>query len=339
MTRLNKETDLMMSTSTSKSTSTDEHWRQDVTIDDIPPEGQRLLRDYAGLQQDEILAHIEHIREKGYAIAPYACISAIRFLGDRWPKLPYGPKFLSRLQSDSRSTFLDVGCGFGQELRFLVADHGVNPSQLFGVDLEPGLIDVGYELFRDRGRGRSRSGTGDDTTSTTGAAMTMFGANIFDHDTKDDTSNNTNDTKDDTEDDTTANINLNLITLRGKMDMIQASHVLHMFDYAQQFSFAKRLIDISRPTPGSMIAGSQVGSRHPGSYTFDIDLAPTRSHYRHDERTMRDFWHNLGHETNSAWHVQCGEIPNNKAIEESRGTKFAQGDRAMMIIWFCATRL
>ncbi|KAJ9502931.1 hypothetical protein H2202_002054, partial [Exophiala xenobiotica] len=61
MTRLNKETDLMMSTSTSKSTSTDEHWRQDVTIDDIPPEGQRLLRDYAGLQQDEILAHIEHI--------------------------------------------------------------------------------------------------------------------------------------------------------------------------------------------------------------------------------------------------------------------------------------
>jgi hypothetical protein len=88
-----------------------------------------------------------------------------------------------------------------------------------------------------------------------------------------------------------------------------------------------------------MIAGSQVGSRHPGSYTFDIDLAPTRSHYRHDERTMRDFWHNLGHETNSAWHVQCGEIPNNKAIEESRGTKFAQGDRAMMIIWFCATRL
>jgi hypothetical protein len=59
ITRLNKETDLMMSTSTS--TSTDEHWRQDVTIDDIPPEGQRLLRDYAGLQQDEILAHIEHI--------------------------------------------------------------------------------------------------------------------------------------------------------------------------------------------------------------------------------------------------------------------------------------
>ncbi|KAK5220787.1 hypothetical protein LTR47_011175, partial [Exophiala xenobiotica] len=49
------------STSTSPSTSTDEHWRQDVTIDDIPPEGQRLLRDYAGLQQDEILAHIENI--------------------------------------------------------------------------------------------------------------------------------------------------------------------------------------------------------------------------------------------------------------------------------------
>ncbi len=45
----------------SSSSSTNEHWRQDVKIDDIPPEGQKLLRDYAGLKQDEILPHIENI--------------------------------------------------------------------------------------------------------------------------------------------------------------------------------------------------------------------------------------------------------------------------------------
>ncbi|KIW55264.1 hypothetical protein PV05_07556 [Exophiala xenobiotica] len=309
----------------SSSSSTNEHWRQDVKIDDIPPEGQKLLRDYAGLKQDEILPHIENIRKKGYAIAPYACISAIRFLGDRWSKIPYGPRFLARLKSDANITFLDVGCGFGQELRFLITEHGVHPSQLFGFDLEPGLIDVGYELFRDGDGGKA--GTGDNSSAGADAgtgAMTMFGANIFDDDSDADNNNN--------------KANTNLDTIRGKMDMIQASHVLHMFDYDQQFDAARRLIGLAKPTPGSMIAGSQVGSRNPGSYVFDIDLAPTRSHYRHDERTMREFWTKLGHETGSAWDVQCGEI-HNKTVEESRGTKFAQGDQGMMIIWFCATRV
>ncbi|KAF1821135.1 uncharacterized protein K489DRAFT_382176 [Dissoconium aciculare CBS 342.82] len=47
------------------------------------------------------------------------------------------------------ATLLDLGCAFAQDLRRLVAD-GVDGRQCYGSDLRLDLIDLGYELFRDR---------------------------------------------------------------------------------------------------------------------------------------------------------------------------------------------
>jgi SAM-dependent methyltransferase len=47
------------------------------------------------------------------------------------------------------ATFLDLGCAFAQDLRRLVAD-GVDSRQCYGSDLRLDLIDLGYDLFRDR---------------------------------------------------------------------------------------------------------------------------------------------------------------------------------------------
>lgn len=44
---------------------------------------------------------------------------------------------------------LDLGCGLGQDVRKLIFD-GAPHSNVMASDLEPGLFDVGYELFRDR---------------------------------------------------------------------------------------------------------------------------------------------------------------------------------------------
>lgn len=35
-----------------------DQWLNNVTIDTIPAEGQRLLRDYSGFKQEEILPHV-----------------------------------------------------------------------------------------------------------------------------------------------------------------------------------------------------------------------------------------------------------------------------------------
>ena len=47
-------------------------------------------------------------------------------------------------------TLLDIGCCFGQDPRQLVAD-GAPSENIYGLDIEGPLIDIGYDLFMDRG--------------------------------------------------------------------------------------------------------------------------------------------------------------------------------------------
>lgn len=46
---------------------------------------------------------------------------------------------------------MDLGCGLGQDLRALVRD-GAPADNLVGLDLMHEYIDLGYELFQDRGK-------------------------------------------------------------------------------------------------------------------------------------------------------------------------------------------
>lgn len=57
------------------------------------------------------------------------------------------PRILSLLRSGG--VYLDVGCCVGQELRYLLSHEGIPASQLFGCDIEPEFLEIGYELFMD----------------------------------------------------------------------------------------------------------------------------------------------------------------------------------------------
>lgn len=60
------------------------------------------------------------------------------------------PEVLKRLQIESpEQKLLDLGCGFGQDIRNLVT-LGVDPKRLVGLDINPAMINFGYELFGDR---------------------------------------------------------------------------------------------------------------------------------------------------------------------------------------------
>lgn len=54
----------------------------------------------------------------------------------------------------SGESLLDLGCCFGQDLRQLVAD-GAPSEKIYGLDIEGPLIDMGYDLFMDRGKLKS----------------------------------------------------------------------------------------------------------------------------------------------------------------------------------------
>lgn len=72
---------------------------------------------------------------------------------------PHYDEVLSRLNS-KHATLLDLGCGFGQNLRQLVLD-GTPASSITGADLSKGLIDCGHDYFKDRDTLKSEFIVGD----------------------------------------------------------------------------------------------------------------------------------------------------------------------------------
>ena len=82
----------------------------------------------------------------------------MRFLTYNLSLLPFYITVLERIRSGA--TFLDAGSCFGQEIRYLVQD-GVPSSQLYGFDLEPEFIELGYQIFRDRDKLQATFVSGD----------------------------------------------------------------------------------------------------------------------------------------------------------------------------------
>lgn len=68
----------------------------------------------------------------------------MRFFTYNLSLLPFYTQVLTRLLSGA--TFLDAGCCFGQEIRYLV-QASIPSAQLYGFDLEPDFIDLGYQFF------------------------------------------------------------------------------------------------------------------------------------------------------------------------------------------------
>ena len=86
-------------------------------------------------------------RSRAFNVCPYPCIGQFKFLNLTLFGHPLYPHVLDRIKQGE--TLLDFGCGLGQDLRKLVAD-GAPSTNICGLDIEPRLIDIGYELFLDR---------------------------------------------------------------------------------------------------------------------------------------------------------------------------------------------
>lgn len=175
--------------------------------------------------------------------------------------------FLPKLRQGARC--IDVGCGLGQDIRFLHHEYGVDSSQLYGTDLEQGLIDAGYDLFRDRNNFKGH----------------FFSANMLE-----------------------PSSNPAFEELRGTLNLIQASQFFHIWDWDQALQAAKNVAALSSG-PGAIISGTQVGSRNAGSYEILKTVVPQGRHYRHSKDSWVRFWEQVGTETNTKWRADYHEIP------------------------------
>lgn len=193
-------------------------------------------------------------REKAWQVHPYACVGRFRFLDLSISLDPIYPTVLSRLKDSSSppQTLLDLGCCFGQDIRRLVAD-GAPSEDLYGADLRPEYLELGYELFRDKGRLNAHFLVGD----------------VFD----DGEGEGGNELK----------------KLDGKIDIIHAASFLHLFTWDEQVQVGMRMVRLFRTTTTTkdppLVFGTQAGSVKPGVY-YSSDMSRTR--YRHDPESFQN---------------------------------------------------
>lgn len=159
-----------------------------------------------------------------------------------------------------------MGCCFAQDLRKLAAD-GVPSENLYGADLRLEFLDLGYELFRDRGRIKATFYEGDALAPAGSAAER------------------------------------DLAQLDGKMSFVHAASFLHLFNWADQVTAAVRLAKFLRPDAhDAVIFGRQMGSTVPGE--FPRGAPGSGSRYSHDVASFQRLWDEVGAKTGTKWAVK-----------------------------------
>ncbi|PLB48427.1 hypothetical protein P170DRAFT_427511 [Aspergillus steynii IBT 23096] len=273
-------------------------YEQDVQS--INPDAQTLLERYSGLKPEEVLPHVLSLRDEAFQVFRYPCIGQLRFLAFNLQRMPFYNQILDRLRENPSTNFLDAGCCFGQEIRSLV-DRGIPSAQLFGCDLEQAFIDLGYQLFRDQDRLNATFATGDLTASEPDFLSSPLSQKMS-----------------------------------GKMDIIFASSLFHLWDYKTGLVAAIRLVTLCRDKPGVMVTGRQVGSVLGGHYPMH-GVDSSAFHYRHNVETVKGFWKDVEEATRTRWKVEASFLAED-AIGKARNVLPGYDENTRVLCW-SATRV
>jgi hypothetical protein len=100
-----------------------------------------------------ISQRIQVVHAKALEATPYKCVQEQKYLTPRMASHFFYEALIKRLALTPKP-FVDLGCCMGTDLRKLYLDlRAINTEfpkeQLFGADLEPTFVSLGYELFQD----------------------------------------------------------------------------------------------------------------------------------------------------------------------------------------------
>ncbi|KAB8259456.1 hypothetical protein BDV32DRAFT_138809 [Aspergillus pseudonomiae] len=186
-----------------------------------------LLEDYSKIPPEGVTEAVKEavlISPRPLAKFPYPCIGKCLFINFSLPTIPCYDEVLCRTRQGQK--LLDLGCGFGQELRLLTY-RGARSETLYGVDLRPEFIDLGYDLFKDRNTLKSH----------------FITADIL------------------------ADEPLAISQLSGSINIVHASFLFHLFNWDQQVLIAKQALALLCARPDSLIIGQNIGHQDPNKFS------------------------------------------------------------------------
>jgi len=224
-----------------------------------------LLQTYSEISEDDIDQHLFNIRAKAWNVSQTPSIGRWKFLTLMNRDDELYQEILFRLKlPQSQAAILDLGCGLGQVLRQLRSD-GVPGHKLFGTDVSSELIEIGYEMFRDR--------------YTLGATF-VLGDMIDPGDNR-------------------------LSKLQGQITVVIADSFFHLFTWTQQLYIGKRLVGFIKPgTHNATIVGRHAGVNNKSPAAFRASNSPRAEPFLHDQRTFQQLWDEVGKLTSTRWHVE-----------------------------------
>lgn len=144
-----------------------------------------------------------------------------------------------------------------------LAFDGAPARNLIGIDLQQGFLNLGFELFQDRDTFTGRLLAGDLLNSA----------------------------------------DESLEEINGKVDVIHAAALFHLFDWEDQVMLGTRLVKFFKANANAaMVVGRQIGTLYPH------DRATYKDHggpgwYRHNLKTWQDLWDEIGEKTGTKWRV------------------------------------
>ncbi|KAI1504525.1 hypothetical protein F5X99DRAFT_371300 [Biscogniauxia marginata] len=230
------------------------------TLTTVPRDISEILSAYSNIPKEEQAAHILRLRDKAFTRFPYPCIGNLRFLYLQLAShRSYQDHVLSPLKEPSLNgepepLFLDLGSCFGQDVRKLAFD-GALVHRLWASDIEPELIDLGFQMFNDADKlPRSHF---------------LCPGNLL-ADSPDD----------------------RLKALDDKVTILHMTAVFHLFTLEEQKRVAHRCLQLLRKSfvKPVLILGGQAGSITARDAQRQNVTQEYSHKYRHNERSWQELW-------------------------------------------------
>jgi len=157
---------------------------------------------------------------------------------------------------------MDIGCCLGQDIRKLIFD-GAPISQVTGVELNQGFIDLGYELFRDKDMLNHR----------------MVAANVME---------------------SVDSIESPLCPFVGKQSVVQLGMILHLFTWEEQLVVFEHAIQLLKPDEtGTLIIGQASGNLD----GIPIGEAWSHKAFKHNVESFEKLVREVEEKTGTQWKV------------------------------------
>ena len=227
----------------------------------IPSSFSNLLASYSSIPIEKQKEHVISVRDRAYKSYPYPCLGRWRFLELDLAIHPlYQNDVLPMLKDSAEASnagkpdwiFLDLGCCLGQDVRKLLFD-GADPARVYGADLRPELISIGYELFKD-----------EDTFPRNEHFIAP--ADVFDFSADSELSKKCD----------------------GRVGILHSAAVFHLFNWEGQVKIAQRCLRLMNSKNGRvLICGAQLGIVNAGDF---VQRSGGTLMFWHNGESWKRFW-------------------------------------------------